>query len=255
VATRPALQLNVPGYSHVRVGTVRLIALKECVSVLAGLLSRGTVYEQAAVLPDVHRLEGRAPVYVVTLAGCGEVAVRHSMRGGLVAKLTRDRFILPTGGFRELVNSVRLRQAGIRTPQVIAFVNYSAGFGTRRADIITRYVPGKDLAAIFKENPDEVTRRAVWDATAELVAALSAIGAHHQDLNLKNILISHESDRTEAWVLDVDRVRINPPSPIVLKANLGRLIHSLEKWRTVHALPVSAQELGYLGNRARGLEA
>jgi 3-deoxy-D-manno-octulosonic acid kinase len=241
------VSLHVPGYVHRRLDRIRLIAKQACAPVLERLLERGTLYELAAQVPGAFVLQGRQPVYVVTLPeDCGEVAVRHSARGGFMASLTRDRFILPTGGFRELVNSLRLRQVGIPTPEVIAFATYPAGFGTRRADVLTRYVHGHDLAAMCETVTDSEHRRAMWDATAIVVKSLSRVGAHHQDLNLKNVLLVPNDQQYEGYVLDVDRVRLNPPSPLVLEANLGRLLRSLRKWKDQRKLSIHEEELNYL---------
>jgi hypothetical protein len=244
------VSLQIPGYVHRRLDRIRLIAMESCAPLLERLLERGTLYELAAQVPGAFVLQGRMPVYVVTLPeDCGEVAVRHSARGGFMAKLTRDRFFLPTGGFRELVNSLRLRQVGIFTPQVIAFATYPAGLGTRRADVLTRYVHGHDLAAMCESVTDREHRTAMWNATATLVKSLSRVGAHHQDLNIKNVLLAAHDAEYEAYVLDVDRVRLNPPSPLVLDANLGRLMRSLRKWKDEKMLPVGEDELSYLSDQ------
>jgi hypothetical protein len=60
---------------------------------------------------------------------------------------------------------------------------------------------------------------------------LAAAGAQHPDLNLKNVLISSRDDGYSAYLLDVDRVAFHVPGdPMVARANLDRLLHSLRKW-------------------------
>jgi hypothetical protein len=100
---------------------------------------------------------------------------------------------------------------------------------------------------------DGVRTRALEEA-AVLVAALSKAGAHHPDLNLKNILITgfgdNESEALRAHVLDVDRIRFHVPGdPIVLRANIERLERSLRKRRDLREIDITDEEISQL--RAR----
>ena len=51
-----------------------------------------------------------------------------------------DLFFPPTRGLRELVNSLRLRLAGVPTPEVVAVISYRAGPVLRRSDVATREI-------------------------------------------------------------------------------------------------------------------
>jgi hypothetical protein len=95
---------------------------------------------------------------------------------------------------------------------------------------------------------DHHHRIMVLDAVAALLRHLTHAGAYHQDLNLKNILLTAgEGPGLDAHVLDVDRVRFSSPgSPLVAKANLDRLIRSLRKWRDNEGLPYSAEDEEHL---------
>jgi hypothetical protein len=92
----------------------------------------------------------------------------------------------------------------------------------------------------------------VLDAIARLLRSLFHAGAHHQDLNLKNVLMTAgEGEGLDAHVLDVDRVNFHSPgSPLVAKANLDRLFRSLRKRRDAHGLPFSAEDEEYLRLRS-----
>jgi hypothetical protein len=85
-----------------------------------------------------------------------------------------------------------------------------------------------------------------------LLRGLIQAGAYHQDLNLKNVLLTAGSGPgLDAHVLDVDRVRFSSPgSPLVAKANLDRLIRSLIKWRDTRGLPFSTEDEEYLRLRS-----
>jgi len=171
------------------------------------------------------------------------------MRGGWIAKLNKDLFVLPTRGFRELVASLRLRASGVSTPEVVAYVSYTLNWILRRSDVATREIAnGHDLSVALAKVTDHQHRVMVLDAVTKLLHALTHAGAHHPDLNLKNVLLTAgQGEGLEAHVLDVDRVRFSSSgSPLVAKANLDRLIRSLRKWRDNFELPYSAEDEEYL---------
>lgn len=241
--------ITIPSYERFEVGGARVVATQACSASIRGVLEKESLYEYAARQPDAVPLAGRAPVFAVTLPGCGRVVVRHNMRGGWMAKISNDLFLLPTRGFRELIASLRLRSSGVSTPEVLAYVSYPKNFVLRRSDVATREIPnGHDLSIALAKVTDHDHRVMVLDAVVKLLRSLTHAGAHHQDLNLKNVLLTAgEGPGLDAHVLDVDRVRFSSPgSPLVAKANLDRLIRSLRKWRDSHALPYSAEDEEYL---------
>jgi len=248
--------LAIPSYERFQVGGARVVAAAACAAGIREVLAKERLYEYAARQPDALPLFGRAPVFAVNLpGGCGRVVVRHNMRGGWVAKVSKDLFVLPTRGFRELIASLRLRSSGVSTPEVVAYVSYPLNWVLRRSDVATREIPnGHDLSVALAKVTDHAHRVMVLDATAKLLRSLTQAGAFHQDLNLKNVLLTAgQGPELDAHVLDVDRVRFSSPgSPLVAKANLDRLIRSLRKWRDNHELPYSAEDEEYL--RLRSIE-
>lgn len=248
--------LRIPSYERFEVRGARVIAAATCAASMRGILEREGLYEFASRQPDAVPLLGRAPVFAVNLPGnCGRAVVRHNMRGGWAAKISKDLFVLPTRGFRELIASLRLRASGVSTPEVLAYVSYPKNIVLRRSDVATREIPnGHDLSVALARVTDHNHRVMVLDAVAKVLRALTRAGAHHQDLNLKNVLLTAgDGPDLDAHVLDVDRVRFSSPgSPLVAKANLDRLIRSLRKWRDLHELPYSAEDEEYL--RLRSVE-
>lgn len=247
--------LTIPSYERFEVNGARVVASKSCSASIREVLEREALYDYAARQPDAVPLIGRAPVFAVNLPGCGRAVVRHNMRGGWMAKFSKDLFLLPTRGFRELLASLRLRASGVSTPEVLAYVSYPKNILLRRADVATREIPnGHDLSVALAKITDHLHRVMVLDAVVGLLKGLTRAGAHHQDLNLKNILLTAgEGPGLDAHVLDVDRVRFSSPaSPLVAQANLDRLIRSLRKWRDLHELPFSAEDEEYL--RLRSVE-
>ena len=246
--------ITLLSYERFEVSGARVIASKQCSASLRSVLEREGLYEFAARQSDTIPLVGRAPVFAVNLPGdCGRVVVRHNMRGGWMAKVSKDLFLLPTRGFRELIASLRLRASGVSTPEVVAYVSYPTNIVLRRSDVATREIPnGHDLSVALAKVTDHDHRVMVLDAVVRLLKALTQAGAQHQDLNLKNVLLTAgEGPGLDAHILDVDRVRFSSPgSPLVAKANLDRLIRSLRKWRDLHELPYSAEDEEYLRLRS-----
>ncbi len=251
------MRILLPGYARIESPRARGIALESCRSALESILANETVYDFAARQPGTRRFTGRAPVYAFELPdGSGDAVVRRSMRGGVLSRLRTDLFLPPTRGLRELMTSLRLRAAGVPTPEVIGFAVYPVGTVFRRTDVITREIGGGAALAALLATADSGGRRSgILEAAAQLVAALSRAGAHHADLNLRNILVTESSDAASeaprAYVLDVDRVQFHVPGdPIVSRANIDRLERSLKKWRELHGLKVDDAEIATLRSRA-----
>jgi 3-deoxy-D-manno-octulosonic acid kinase len=227
----------------------RGIALEECRPAIETILADETLYDFAARQPDARRFNGRATVYGIQLGECGDVVVRRSMRGGALAGLNTDLFLPPTRGLRELVTSMRLRAVGVATPEVVAFLVYSAGPVLRRSDVVTREIRGDDLGSLLGARVEDERRNAALEATANLIGMLSRAGAHHPDLNLRNVLIDR-SESHQAWVLDVDRIRFHiPGNPMIVRANIERIERSLRKRRDLREIEISDAEIAELGAR------
>jgi hypothetical protein len=246
--------VTIPSYERFAVGDARVVATMSCAAGIRGVLEREKLYDYAARQPDAVPLVGRAPVFAINLPGsCGRVVVRHNMRGGWMAKISPDLFVFQTRGFRELMASLRLRASGVSTPEVVAYVSYPKNWILRRSDVATREITnGHDLSVALSKVTDHSHRVMILDAVAKLLRALTHAGAHHPDLNLKNVLLTAgQGEGLDAHVLDVDRVRFSSPgSPLVAKANLDRLIRSLRKWRDNFELPYSAEDEEYLRLRS-----
>jgi hypothetical protein len=222
------------GYEHIRTDRASVLVAKALAEDVQAVLGEQTLYEYASQVEGAEVLQGRAPVYVIPFGReqlC--VAVRHVMRGGVISRLFKDRFLPPTRVFRELMNSVQLKIGGVLTPDVLAIITYRAGGPLRRADVMTQYVAGVDLATVFADARNDAQRRPILDAVATLLSRLTGAGAQHPDLNLRNVLLTTTDTGYAAALLDVDRVHFHVPGdPLVARANFDRLTRSLRKWRT-----------------------
>ncbi len=242
----------ITGYEHVVTDRGSVLAAKSIAPFVREVMASQTLYDYASHVPDALPFRGRTSVYAITVPGQdGRVVVRHVMRGGFTGRFLHDRFLPPTRVARELAAAFRLRLGGVPTPEVLAVATYPAGWLFRRADVITRYVDGgADLSAVFSDARNDAQRRPILDAVARLLARLTASGAQHPDLNLRNVLITSAESGYVAYVLDVDRVHFHVPSdPLVARANLDRLVRSLRQWRSrreTRSNALSEQDINYL---------
>lgn len=238
---------NVPaGYRRFRIGETRVVALEPLAHVIADAMGDGTLYAYGAAHPHARKLVGRAIAYAVPLPDGTHVVIRHSRHGGLLAPLTGDLFLGKTRAPFELATALRLAQTGVRTPDVLAYATYPAGPMLKRSDVATREITGgRDLAFVLVGNPAAATKKRALAATATLLVHLSRAGAHHPDLNLKNVLLS--SDDSDAYVLDVDRVVFGRASdPSITEANLRRLARSAQKWNRLYGADIEPADIEQL---------
>lgn len=254
------MKIVIDGYDRFKVGDARVIALEACADEVREAMKEGTLYDFARKQPGARTLMGRVPAYAVRLGSiAGDVVVRHAARGGMIARVVSDVYLAPTRGIVELLNSERLRKQGVRTPRLIAYVVYSAGPLLRRLDVATREVPNAyDLADVFSSPLSKEDKHEALAAISELIGSLTHAGAHHADLNLKNIVLSREGDvenRVRAFVLDVDSVTFNVPGdPLVAQANMQRLMRSLEKVRSRGEIFLDEADLRWLERRAMEMQ-
>ena len=241
------------GYQRFEIRGADVVARSDAAGGVRQAMASATLYAWASRHPAARTLTGRVPAYAVPLpAGGPTVVVRHAQHGGLLAPLTGDRFLAPTRAPHELEVSLRLCDAGVPTPEIVAYALYPAGPLLARSDVATVLVPDSvDLAAILTAD-DESRRRDALDATAALLRALSAAGAHHPDLNIKNVLLAPAPEGgLRAYVLDVDRVAFGEPGrPRIAIANFGRLVRSARKWRELYAARVTDEDLERVAREA-----
>lgn len=211
-------------------------------------LARGSLYDYARALPAARPLAGRGLAYAVTLPGDSTpVVVRHNRHGGLFAPITKDLFRWPSRAPLELELWRRLRESNVPTPDMVGYALYPGPAGLCRADVATVEVPGsRDLSAAIRSEDAEHRARALR-AAARLVDSLSAVGARHHDLNVKNVLLRDgPNGELEALALDVDRVVFSSNLAMVREANLARLVRSARKWRANYGAPITDSELAML---------
>jgi len=245
------------GYVPLEVGHARAVARSELADSVRDALLVGTLHTYAARHPERRALQGRGVAYAAPLPrGGGRVVVRHNHHGGIFARLTGDRFLVPTRAPHELDTSLLLASRGVPTPQIVAYALYPAGPLLRRADIASREIENaRDAEAELAVARSAADVDEILEATARLVAALTRAGARHHDFNLKNVLLARAgSAELTAYVLDVDRVEfLRPRDPRVTELNLRRLTRSVRKWMRRGLEGLSEERIALLHRRVRAL--
>lgn len=158
----------------------------------------------------------------------GRVLHRPYLRGGLVARFNRDRYLWQgpqeTRCFREMRLLVELRALGLPVPEPLAARYRRLGLYYRAA-IAVRAIDGAEtLAERIARAPGEID----WPAVGQTLAGFHAAGVDHADLNAHNLLFDRGGS---IWLVDFDRGARRAPGPWQ-DANLARLKRSLDKLGT-----------------------
>jgi 3-deoxy-D-manno-octulosonic acid kinase len=175
----------------------------------------------------------------------GAGVLRHYLRGGWMARLSRDRFAWrgasAARSLREFELLARLRAAGLPVPAPIAALATRRGM-TYSAAILVARLPGVDSLAI---RVAELGDAAPWESVGAAIAAFHRQGAHHADLNANNVLL----DSAQAtWLIDWDKGVLEDGPGAWCGRVLARLARSLRK--ECRALPIAVLEAGIARLRA-----
>ena len=242
------------GYTRFVLSGADVVALGACADAVRRAVGERSLYDYAASHPNRRELRGRGIAYAVPLPDDEtRVVIRHSRHGGLLAPVTGDRFLAPTRAPHELQTALRLAEAGVPTPEVVAYATYPAGGVFQRSDVATReVVGGHDLAHVLGVPDDGEARVAALGATAGLLRSLERAGARHPDLNVTNVLVvACDGGPARALVLNVDRVVFGKPGDTRIgDANVRRLLRSARKLRSHGRITVSDAELSHLAAAA-----
>ncbi len=168
---------------------------------------------------------GRGSVLFVS-QGDGIWALRHYRRGGVVSRLTADRYVWTglehTRAFREWRLLLELHEAGMPVPDPVAAHVIRHGL-SYRGDIITeRIADARSLASIFVT--DKMHDRN-WEDIGTTLRRFHDRGVDHADLNAHNVLLDRGG---RVFLVDFDRGVIRAGGRWKQR-NLNRLRRSLAK--------------------------
>ena len=174
---------------------------------------------------------GRGSAWFISSVACPWV-LRHYRRGGLIARLSTDRYVWAgearVRAFAEWRLLHHLFGRGLPVPAPVAARYQREGF-FYRCDLITRRIAGAEpLSSLLARG---ALAGASWRSIGAAIARVHAAGADHADLNAHNILLDGDG---VVSVIDFDRGRLRNGGSW-MRRNLARLQRSLVK--VTRALP------------------
>lgn len=168
---------------------------------------------------------GRGQAHRVALDH-GEGVLRHYRRGGLMARLSPDRYFgrapLSSRSMNEFTLLRRLRAWDLPVPAPVA-ARQVRGLIGHTADIVVAMIPQtRNVAQALSEGP---LPAADWIALGRAIRQLHDRQVFHSDLNCHNLLLDAQG---RAWIVDFDKCGVRPDGAWK-QENLERLRRSLRK--------------------------
>lgn len=168
---------------------------------------------------------GRGQAHRVALDH-GEGVLRHYRRGGLMARLSPDRYLgrspLSSRAMNEFTLLRRLRAWDLPVPAPVA-ARQVRGLIGHTADIVVAMIPQtRNVAQALSEGPLPATD---WIALGSAIRQLHDRQVFHSDLNCHNLLLDAQG---RAWIVDFDKCGVRP-GEAWKQENLERLRRSLRK--------------------------
>lgn len=158
--------------------------------------------------------------------GEGDAVLRQYLRGGWMARLSRDghlwRGITRVRSFAEYRLMRALREKQLPVPLPFAAWYRREGSVYRAAIMMQRLEDVRSLAALAAAD------QAPWEEAGRLVARFHRAGLDHADLNAHNLLFDAGG---RGWMIDFDRSQLRIPATAWRTGNLERLRRSLHKRR------------------------
>ena len=131
------------------------------------------------------------------------MVLRHYCRGGLPAKLSRDKYLFTgweaTRAYKEVSLLMKMRDLKLPVPEPIAAKSELHGF-IYASDIIMHEIRNsRTLVQMLIEN--ELSSQ-IWSRIGTMIRKFHAAGIQHVDLNANNILIDEQE---KLYLIDFDR--------------------------------------------------
>lgn len=152
--------------------------------------------------------------------------LRHYRRGGMVARISADRYLWlgedRTRPVRELKLNLRMHAQGLPVPLPVA-ARFERDGISYSGDLITELLP--DTQTLAQRLDAGEVGLSTWAAIGRCLRRFQDYGLCHSDLNAHNILLRGEE---EVFLIDFDNGRRRGPG-MWRDANLARLRRSLDK--------------------------
>lgn len=171
---------------------------------------------------------GRGSAWIIK-SEHGKWVLRHYYRGGLPAKINKDRFLWlgldNCRAFKEFRLLQTLQQKQLPAPAPVAARVQRKGL-SYRTDIIVEHINHQQtFADLLKPNPTQPLDLKQWQLIGNTIAQFHRQGVFHADLNAHNILL----DQKQCFLIDFDKGSIKTINHSWQQANLNRLKRSIEK--------------------------
>ena len=168
---------------------------------------------------------GRGQAHRIALPD-GEGVLRHYRRGGLMARLSEDRYRnVPTAQSRAMAEFAllrRMRAWGLPVPAPVAARQVCHGL-SYSADIVVALIPGtRNVAQRLSDAP---LPSSAWRSLGAAIRSLHDRQVFHSDLNCHNLLLD---EHEQAWIVDFDKCAVRDADGWKAE-NLERLRRSLRK--------------------------
>lgn len=168
---------------------------------------------------------GRGQAHRIAL-NQGEGVLRHYRRGGLMARISPDRYrTVATENSRAMAEYALLRRLqtwGLPVPAPVAARQVRRGL-SYTADIVVAMIPGtRNVAECLSQAPLAAGQ---WRALGTAIRRLHDHQVFHADLNCHNLLLDTQG---QAWIVDFDKCCVRAGEDWK-KQNLERLLRSLRK--------------------------
>ncbi len=170
---------------------------------------------------------GRGSAWFINTAS-GPVVLRQYLRGGWVAKISRQSYFFSTVSrsrpFREYHLLAALYDLGLPVPKPVAALCEFHGIISSGALMTAVISSAQTLADVLPGN------EGIWGDVGKCIRRFHDAGVWHADLNARNILLDAD---LRVFLIDFDRARFTPGKVVNGEGNLKRLKRSLVKlWPT-----------------------
>lgn len=173
---------------------------------------------------------GRGSAWFID-APFGSVVLRQYLRGGWVAKFSRQSYFFSSVSrsrpFREYYVLSALYELGLPVPRPVAALCEHHGFRSTGAIMTMRISSARTLADMLPgTGMNTGLFTGSWEDIGKCIRRFHEAGVWHADLNARNILLDEQN---QVFLIDFDRARLTPGKPIDGRRNLDRLKRSLVK--------------------------
>jgi len=154
-------------------------------------------------------------------------ALRHYLRGGLIARLLKDKYfgfrINHSRAWKEWLLLQQMIEKNLPVPVPVAASVIKKGL-FYQADLVTEFIHESQTLADMLESA--ALDKQMWNNIGNCIRRFHEQSVYHSDLNAKNILIEKKN---KVYLIDFDRCGFKQGSDWK-QANLDRLKRSLNKF-------------------------